>query len=236
MKKGQLTVFVLLGLFILLVTVGYLYFTGAIFSSQLDAQKAKLAEVPSQFLPVRSVMEQCATEVALDARTYVFLRGAGEEGVYVQEFDYSVAYWHDGVAKTVPSLDAVEDALSAYLVDHYLTCVDDFSLLDGFTFDGAAVAASAEIGPERLVFVVDYPIKVGHKGVHKKMPAVVAELDSSFVTLYTAAETLLDAPTSEVDLTSLMQYDFEANAFVVGDAVVYAFFTQDEGVMFARAI
>lgn len=75
MKKGQVTVFVIVGVVILLI-IGIVFFYKLVYQKEKqEIQERKLIGVPSQFLPVETVIEGCFKDTAEQAVKHVVLRG-----------------------------------------------------------------------------------------------------------------------------------------------------------------
>lgn len=75
MKKGQVAIFVIVGVVILLI-MGIVFFYKLVYQKEKqEIQEKKLAGVPSQFLPVETVIDDCFKDTAEQAVRHVALHG-----------------------------------------------------------------------------------------------------------------------------------------------------------------
>jgi len=80
MKKGQITIFIIIGLVLLLIFGTYLYLSGKQEQARLEAAKPKLVSLPSKLQPIRDAMEQCIHTLALEG-----IKRLGETGGYLDD-------------------------------------------------------------------------------------------------------------------------------------------------------
>ncbi len=97
MKKGQIAIFVIVGVVILFIFGIVLFYKLVYQKEKQDIQEKKLAGVPSQFLPVESVIQGCFEDTARQAVKHVALHGGyfdpkpamsvilGDEGIVYKE-------------------------------------------------------------------------------------------------------------------------------------------------------
>ena len=78
MKKGQITVFIIIGLIILLVIGTFLYMTRREITRPFEAARPSVAEIPQQIQPLRDSIESCIRRLATDG-----LRKIGDTGGYI---------------------------------------------------------------------------------------------------------------------------------------------------------
>ncbi|RMD58603.1 hypothetical protein D6825_00235 [Candidatus Woesearchaeota archaeon] len=67
MKKGQVTVFIIIGIVLLLILGLVLYFTGRAEEKAYERAKPRLAELPSKIAPIRDATQTCIRRLATDA-------------------------------------------------------------------------------------------------------------------------------------------------------------------------
>jgi len=77
-KKGQITVFIIIGLLILFVIGIALYQTRTTVTKEFEAARPKVIEVPLKIKPLKDLVETCITRLATDG-----LKKIGDSGGYV---------------------------------------------------------------------------------------------------------------------------------------------------------
>ncbi|MBD3163792.1 hypothetical protein GF323_01205 [Candidatus Woesearchaeota archaeon] len=79
MKKAQITVFVIMGLVILIIAVALLYFSNALKADQAENQNKKISNVKTDLQPVENYMKKCVEKVAKEG---LFLLGKQAGYIY----------------------------------------------------------------------------------------------------------------------------------------------------------
>src|SRR3989344_5440695 len=133
-KKGQLTVFILLGIFILAATAVFLYL-------RKDRTAFGIEEsIPPEFQPIKIFVEDCLQQytqsgVALlgtqGGYTYFPERIANNPDstiAFTPNNPIRVPYWQYKGETRVPSIANMEQSLSDYLLGNIDRCLQDFAV------------------------------------------------------------------------------------------------------------
>jgi len=78
MKRGQITVFIIIGLILLFVIGTALYISRQKVTKEFEAVRPKVAELPSEIQPLRDYVDSCIRRLATDG-----LRRIGDSGGYI---------------------------------------------------------------------------------------------------------------------------------------------------------
>jgi hypothetical protein len=119
-KKAQLTVFIILGLFILIGTGVFMYFTSEVY---------KYRNLPEQFIPVAKYVEQCAEDVTLQG---IFQAGMNAGYLYPPDdatfldAGFPVIYWYQNGQDRSVSITHLEKDLEEYLAENIEDCISNF--------------------------------------------------------------------------------------------------------------
>ena len=127
-KRGQITIFIILGVIVLLMFGGAVFFLQYSSKSKLDLQREQVDSVSGEAAAVKVFVEDCLKKTLQEAIPYV-----AEYGGYYQlpEFSSQKAYknapfyFYQG-KKLVPSKKEVEDAVSQYIFYNLSTCLNNF--------------------------------------------------------------------------------------------------------------
>jgi hypothetical protein len=95
MKKGQITVFIIIGLIILLIIGTVLYLTQKEITRPFEAARPRVAELPQEVQPLRDLVESCIRRLATDG-----LRKIGDSGGYLDttQLSYNIFQPTEGQA------------------------------------------------------------------------------------------------------------------------------------------
>lgn len=175
MKRGQVTVFILLGLIVL---VGFVFYS-------LGSQNASLENTQGSDVVVSftSYMESCLHKTGTDAVYSTALQG----GYYVPPlesafyFNLEVPYYWDLDHELVPDQNVIEEQLGVFVKDQLETCIENFDFFrsQGYSIERTEippfgvdltqfpdaevtydVAVDAQITQNSVDFIMSYPIEV----------------------------------------------------------------------------
>ena len=174
MKKGQVTIFIVIGAIILIVS-GIIFFYKFYWQkANFEQQQEALANIPSQFLPVETIVQSCFEDTAEQAVKHVALHGGyfnpkpamtviindtaelsefleapgeGEEHLF-EVFDnrkISVGYWYFKGQGRIPPLRFIESQISFYVKEYLSLCLGDLVLTNtNFIYNYENINISAE--------------------------------------------------------------------------------------------
>jgi hypothetical protein len=164
-KKGQVTIFIIIGIIILFVTAGVIFLTKNDVISDLTTDQPNIASVATEFQPVQEYTQNCLEQIG--ERGLLIL---GKQGGYIYPDlvgQYSVTnptdsdglnleptkvpYWHYNIepnsatkislTSLQPALKgdemSIESQLGRYVNENIAICVDDYAVFSsqGYTFE-----------------------------------------------------------------------------------------------------
>ncbi|MEK6904032.1 MAG: hypothetical protein AABW87_00380 [Nanoarchaeota archaeon] len=233
-KRGQVTTFVILGIIIVAAVLIVLY------ASRIGVEEEAGEEVslPLQVREVHSYIASCVEKTANDA-----LQIAGMQGGFIEiedesprnlvnEFSSSLevidggstaAYWFyeksNGIkVSNVPSLEKIEREIEGYINDNLEKCADlETFEQQGYLFNKADVISQVDIGAEKVIVSVNYPINVDLKGSQFRLEKFRVAVNSDFGRFYKIARAIYDIEDQELFLEN-KTLDF----MVVYDEIPYS--------------
>lgn len=210
-KKGQVTLFIILGIVIVIVIGALFALRGLAVSSRLYNERGESVSVPVQLAPVTDVISDCIENTALEALNLMGLQGGYinipqdilarstlnifSNSLYVNK-GLQVPYWSyesiSGVQKeNVPTQTQMQDELSSYINDNLQSC---FSLdIEAFEDQGYEIAtqddisATSNIKDDYVEVRVEYPVDIKLKDVQKKVQTHYRKIDTNYGKLYKLA-------------------------------------------------
>ncbi|MEK6867766.1 MAG: hypothetical protein AABX98_02995 [Nanoarchaeota archaeon] len=128
-KRAQLTIFIILGLFILIGTGVFMYFTSEVY---------KYKNLPEQFIPVAKYVEQCGEDVTLQGIFQAGMNGGylspPEDAVFL-DAGFPVIYWYQNGQDRSVSITHLEKDLEEFLGENIEECISNFEpFADQFDF------------------------------------------------------------------------------------------------------
>ena len=214
-KRGQVTLFIILGI-ALLVIVGSIFFLREIvFKDQLARLREKAGIVPEQIKPVKNLLDNCAEEVAFDGIQLLGLQGGYIDipndiipRSTVNPFSNSlevfpgstlkVAYWFyetaNGIQKnTIPTISEMEAELNNYVDENYNTCLENLTAYEdiGYSLEFLDnVNTETKIRDNSVEVTVNYPVNVELKDVSAKLNNHFADVDVELGKFYKTAKSI----------------------------------------------
>lgn len=168
-KRGQITIFIIIGIIILIVVALLLYVQREKVSGFLTEP---IETIPSQYLPVRNFVEGCIMNTATQAIMLLGLQGG-----YIDVPQWSIAdprasipltpdgnlripMWYYRDQNHVPNLEGMRNEITKYIGENLDLCIRNFTALsDRFIIDAdEAIEIVTQIGDEAIIINAKYPL------------------------------------------------------------------------------
>ena len=183
-KKTQVTLFLILGLVVLIAVF---------FMGYIAPDKAK-SESPSSLLPLKSNIDFCVDEIAKQAVIYTGLYGGYykvPEPKLVYFFDDVPYYIYQGT-NTMPSLTTIEAQISNYIMEQLPECVNNLRDFQGAKIEGAISSVNSTVGKDSVLVYIDYPINVYKADVNTQFSKFRTEVPVRLDTIYSTASSIVE--------------------------------------------
>jgi hypothetical protein len=201
-KKGQLTIFIIIGIVLLAIAgVAYYYMT-QIKKTEVSSETSELS---SDILPVKAYIDSCIKSVGKDAIFWI-----GQQGGYyippeksIVNYYLKIPYYYYLGDSVMPTMDRVERELAAYVNNMLPNCTNNLEEIEslGFNVEQGTVSTKARISPNMVTFDVNLPVVI--KETNKKSSVSDFKVvigDIRLYTIYDVARNLtigqLNDPTS----------------------------------------
>ncbi len=207
-KRGQVTIFIILGIVILLVFGILFFFRSEFVKSDFQSQLAKV-KVPEQIQPVKNYIDDCLEETVMSGTRIIASNGGylsvPSEGVprsLLNPFSNSleigsgeVAYWYykssNNLDNTqVPTIESMEEDLERYVDDNFDFCLKG---LDNFYEEGFEIHYEGKIETEvnvegsHIEVTMDAPTDIRKDDVGKYFSQHLLDVDVNLGKLYNLA-------------------------------------------------
>jgi len=215
--KGQVTIFVILGLVILLIV-------GVMFTLSRDGEPDKILLLNEQ--SVRGYVEEC-----LNTQMVLGLEMIGLQGGYIYPAEFpgfidmngvAVHYHHFVGYNLVPYEEDIEEMqISQFIEDFLEDCLDDFSVFEGAVTAGT-VNAQTHIELDSVTVDLDYPVVLGDDEAKSVLNHFSQTVSVPLGRMLSASNTIVnslidDAPYLNYDVLNSIPFVVEMYSLPEGD-------------------
>ena len=212
MSKGQVTVFVLLGIFIVILAGVFIYFRGELLVQQARQERFGVSE---QFKPVRDYYEGCLRQVVIEG-----LQVVGSQGGYLElpedeaaediasGFSRNLDVFGNGVVGVpywsyqqnnkieraeFPSLKNVEKNVEDYVGEQIGRCFENSSVLSGdLVVSYGSLKPQIEIQDEKVFVEMESPVNVQLRDVTETIQGLQLTLEVPYGKMYKVAREIFE--------------------------------------------
>ena len=157
-KRGQITIFIIVGLILVLSIFIMLY---------LNKNKIGDSGVlqSSDIKPIEYYVDLCVKSSASNALYLLGVQGGytTPPELYFQSAYAKIAYWYYEGQDTSPTIEKMEQELSSYVNNIALPeCIESLSIFNdmGFEFEFSEIDTKTKINENNVEFNIDYPITI----------------------------------------------------------------------------
>lgn len=211
-KRGQITFYVVIGIFILAMIVMVIAFRNQIFKTEWDKERIKSLEIPEQARVVQKIILDCVGDISEEGILRISSQGgyidlpqdtmpqtpANRFSNSLQVLpgaDVRAAYWSYVAANKVPknqipTIESMQDELASYIDNNLARCVTNLTAGNQYEIIVGKSFTTAEIEESRVKYTVDFPVHVALSDFEFNFPAFYYEQNSKLGSLYAKAKEL----------------------------------------------
>ncbi len=185
-RRGQVTIFIIVGIIILALTGAVLLFRGYIATSTGQTEVESAQGALSFAIPVQDYIQTCLKSVGTDALLFIGQHGGYYELPVVADKALGLPYYFLQNVTYLPSLNDVSEQLSLYVNDELSFCLRNFDSFKnkGLIIPAGEIKASSQISNESVQFVLDFPVSV-QKGLSEtSLKDISAQIPSRLGVIY----------------------------------------------------
>lgn len=179
-KKGQLTLFVIIALILIIAIIITFYI------KPLKENPNKIAEIR----PIESFVQGCIEKTAKNALYLI-----GQQGGYIEptqlSTDYNVAYFFYDDRNTMPTKEQIENEISKYINSELPFCTNNFIELPDFDVEDDVVKTKTTILENKIRLDIKYPLTIKRGDVGYHLEYFNAEINSNLNTIHGAIEQII---------------------------------------------
>ena len=209
-KKGQVTVFIILGI-IILVVVGILvyFYTSNVRETSLEEVQVRLDA--SALEPIKELIETCTKETIEKGIILVGMQGGYyNPAQFVQLGNYSVSYAYINGANKLPTLARIGQEIEEYSMsdesrEKIDNCINDFKQFTLNIESGDYEVEMGEISGTSIPVRIIYPIEVSKGDITLQIPDVTYLIESGIGVAYAVAVDIVNDEATSGDF-KVMDY------------------------------
>lgn len=159
-EKGQATLFIVIGLLIVIVTGIALYLVFYDSGEKLENAMRTSQNLPFEPGAVETFVETCLKDVSVPG-IYLLANNGG----YIYEYsnlllaeNKQISYHLDYGAYTAPSTEFMEKELSTFIKNSMLSCLDHFHAFEEYRLKTGEMTVESSISKESISIKMKYPI------------------------------------------------------------------------------
>jgi len=204
-KRGQVTVFIILGIFILIAITLFFYLklNTSIFTPDVI--------VPQQVAPIKRYVESCAYEIGKEAIIILGMQSGYVEIPEQISMDpnahilaggpIKTPYWHLNGEDISPSITDMQIEISEHISKNLKQCLKNFSDFDEFIIEEKdQLTVETTIAEEEVVIKLDYPLIIKNRKGDKitEWSLYTSSVPVRLRKVYRLAKSIMDAENKDM--------------------------------------
>lgn len=193
-KKGQITLFIILGI-VLLITFSFVFY---LFQSNADEKDLEIQKIQSFDLstaPIKSYVESCLQTTTTEAIDYIGKHGGHYDlnQIYsTGSATYNTAYYFYLDRDAMPSITTVENELSKYIDDNLFFCLQNFVIFEnqGLIINMGEIKSSVSLQEKGAYINLELLLNIKRESRQKTMHSFVSNVDSRLRNMLDSASIL----------------------------------------------
>ena len=186
MKKSQITIFIILGIIMLVIVILFVSF-----SRQTQPLAKKESATPSDIQPVQVFVQECLDNVAKDAVIYIGKNGgyygAHPEIKFLSDITTVPYYMFEGSVYDVPSNELVENELSRYVNENLGECLKNFEKFVDLKITKGKISTAVDIESRRVLFSSKIPLEIVKNGLVTELSDFNTVVDADLLKMLDSA-------------------------------------------------
>lgn len=232
-KRGQVTVFMIIGLVIIFVLFILVYFK--------SVQVKKIGKETEGILDldinnIKNFVDNCVKDVGEDS-----LELAGKQGGYTEIKDNMLAtfygffpYIYDEGNNKLISKKEMQNQISLYINEYLPECINNFSSFKGLNIKQGKIETQTLIGKKDVTVVVDYPIKIMKKDSEIEISKFTSNFNIRLSHIYDIINFTVERLIKDdgwIDVTYMSDFDIEYTIYPHNSTVLIFSITDNQSIL-----
>jgi len=230
--RGQISLFIIIGLFILLMSTIALY----VLNLKQEYDSDKPVDIVSEVYDISAI--KANIKYCVDQQTERALYLTGIQGGYAHISDSpthlsippdnAVAYGYMNPDKLLITEEEMKSQISKYILDNLPVCIDDFRTfkMQGYVIEDSPISSEVEFSDSGVKMTVDYPVKIKRGTSDHIIKPTKAFYPVRILGIFTASDKIIEKIYNEgntelIDIVFLngLGYEIEILPLTTGDVL-----------------
>ncbi len=200
-KKGQIAIFVLLGLVLIITSI--LIYEISDSDKTVNENEIKRQNLASdmELIDLRLFVEECVDYTAKNGLILTGKQGGfyNLKKPYVYFNDFKRKYYLIEAEDISPSLTEIENEISEYVENHLLLCLDNFTEFKnkGIDINGRDVNVNVSAGYDRVLVKTEMPLEIKKEGRIYRLSAFATAIDIPLGKIYNISREIVNLQEKE---------------------------------------
>lgn len=235
MKRGQVTLFIILGILVLTAVSLTLYVNQEFIKNLFEERITRLTEVPYAIQPLDVHIKDCVSDSAKLSLNIILLQGGYFEPKNKIELEsIDVAYWYDGKDIT-PTIETIEKETAKSMQEILPNCLLDFN--EDYSIEIKELKSKISIRNKEIIIEDKVNLDVVYNNLtYQIIKTYNSQLESDFNGIYNSANKIIRSEISDpeyFDLTLLSSLGYMVNFNRIDDTIVYSISSENTYLNFA---
>lgn len=183
-KRGQLTVFIIAGILLVLVLALILGI------QKEESPIEQRAPIPFDVVPVNTLVTSCLQDTLRKGVDHIGLRGGYYTDFSVGLQEYDVPYYLALERDITPSKEFIQNQISLYIEEQLDTCLN-FLVFADFSITQGQKTATTLIATDSVITQLDFPLTIQKTGVVHQLTSFTAEVPIRLGTIYDSIQSYM---------------------------------------------
>ena len=204
-NKGQVTVFVILGVIILIVGIFFIIFKESIVIGDLEEQKSDTIDQLSsidQLSNINLFVEKCLIKSSEEALHLVLSQGGYYDhddlnstlNFFFMENNLIVPVYYSSEGPSLPTVDWIKKELGYSIRDHFKECIFNFDTFKsiGYAFSEPPLQIGVEFLEQDIDVLLNYPVVISFKDKQVTLQDFNVVIPLDFLTKYNQISNIIN--------------------------------------------
>jgi len=247
-KKGQVTIFIIIGIIILL-TFSLLFYLEYKSTERGDMNLRKIFSFGLDTIPIKNYVEDCLQVTTNDAINYVGKHGGYydlENVISTESAIYHTAYYFFLEQNLMPNKKDMQNEISDYIDDNLFFCLQNFAVFDeqGFDIEMREIKSSVVLSDDNLRVSLNLPISIERESQKSELDKFMVNVDTKLGRMWDSAFILTEKQMYDPNriCISCIFEEAEKNDIIIelynlnNDTIVFLFFDveNDQKLIYAH--
>lgn len=175
--KGQITVFIIVGVLVLFIVVGVFFLTSTVITESLSQTKVTANDDTAA---IKSFVDNCLKKTLEEGIEAVLLNGGFYTPTMITFYESWKVPYHFYLGDDLhPTSETVKKELESYIYDNLRLCVGDFKLFDGIRVETGSNIPEVTINEKSVTAKVEMPLKISVGDTQTELNTFEAEVKVS---------------------------------------------------------